>query len=132
MRSELVYPPVHVSLNLKNKKNLLQRVQSISFHCSVHGRATVQRSKVQQSATIYQRHQQFLRAFGARRHRQRRLARLLAVEIRIEAVVAHLLYFLDMARADVVYKAPQIRLGVHGAQLALIKIRYFVDAPFVL
>lgn len=57
---------------------------------------------------------------------------LLTVEVRIQALAAHLRDLLDLAVRHVLQQPPQVRPGVHRLQLFLVEVQHLVDPSLVL
>lgn len=87
---------------------------------------------VQYGAAIHQGNEQFIWLLRPHRYRQWCLVRLLAMEVRIQSLRAHLRHLLHLSVVHVLEEAPQIRSCVQRLQLLLVQIQHLVDASLVL
>lgn len=94
-------------------------------------RRAVLRPVVKQRAAIHQRNQQFIWFLRVRCQRERRVARIGTVEIRIQTFGTHFSDLLDVTAVHTFQKAAQICTRVQRLQLFFVNVQHFVDAPLV-
>ena len=109
------------------------RLDVVCCNGSVHRRCSVLRPVVEDGPPVHQGHHHPRRTVpDARDQRERSLARLGAVEVGIETLVAHFPHFLHIVGEHVVEKLLQVRPGVDVLQLLLVQVEHLVDASFEL
>ena len=109
------------------------RLDVVCCNGSVHRSCSVLRPIVEDGSAVHQRHHHPRRTVpNSRYQRERGLARLGAVEVRVEALVAHLSHFLHIVGQHLVQELLQVRPRVDVLQLLLVQVEHLVDATLEL
>ena len=109
------------------------RLNVVRCNGSVHRRCSVLRPVVEDGPAVHQRHHHPSRTVAdACYQRKRGLARLGAVEVRVEALVAHLSHFLHIVGQHLVQELLQVRPRVDVLQLLLVQVEHLVDTTLEL
>lgn len=105
----------HPKLNLncippapRRHNNLRHGFETVLLYGPVQCRGPILGPVVQDGAPIHQGNEQFIWLLHSHRNRQRRLVRLLAMEVRIQPLRAHLRDLLDLPVVHVLDESPQV------------------------